>query len=349
VAELRIVHYLNQLFGGIGGEDRADEAPRFIEQTVGPGRALQDLLGDRGRVVGSVICGDNHINEHTEADLEEILSHIKEHQPDLVIAGPAFMAGRYGVGCGLVASAVQERLGLPAVTGMHPDNPGAELFRTRVHILITGSSPAGMIEAHRNMLSLGIKLANGTKLGSPQAEGYLPQGVRLTEPAPKIAAERAVDMLLAALRGQKVETEWPLPEHDTVPPAAPIADVRRGTVALVTSGGLVPRGNPQRIEATRASKWASYSLEGVEQLDSAGWQCVHGGYDTTQVNRDPHRVVPLDALRALEREGLLGRLYDRLFVTVGSGSTMGAAQAFAREMLAEFDKRPVDGVIFVST
>ena len=34
---LKIVHYLNQFFGQIGGEDKADIPPRLKKGTVGPG------------------------------------------------------------------------------------------------------------------------------------------------------------------------------------------------------------------------------------------------------------------------------------------------------------------------
>ena len=44
---LRVVHYLNQFFAGIGAEDRADTPPGHREGPVGPGRLLQQALGDR--------------------------------------------------------------------------------------------------------------------------------------------------------------------------------------------------------------------------------------------------------------------------------------------------------------
>jgi len=40
----RIVLYLNQFFGQIGGEDMAGVGPRFTTEVVGPGRALIGLL-----------------------------------------------------------------------------------------------------------------------------------------------------------------------------------------------------------------------------------------------------------------------------------------------------------------
>ena len=69
---LRVAHYLNQFFAGIGGEERADVGVSMRPEPVGPGRALQAALGDAGRVVGTVICGDNHIAEREEAAVAAI-------------------------------------------------------------------------------------------------------------------------------------------------------------------------------------------------------------------------------------------------------------------------------------
>ena|GEM_PF-1369473 len=94
---VRIVHYLNQFFGGIGGEEEANATVDVTEGPVGPGRPLQQLLGDKGEVVGTIIYGDNHINESKDVALEAIRQALVDLKPDLVIAGPAFDAGRYGL------------------------------------------------------------------------------------------------------------------------------------------------------------------------------------------------------------------------------------------------------------
>ena len=51
MAELRVVHYLNQFFAGMGGEDKAGIGPRVMEGATGPGRAVQMALGERGKVM----------------------------------------------------------------------------------------------------------------------------------------------------------------------------------------------------------------------------------------------------------------------------------------------------------
>ncbi len=57
-----------------------------------------------------------------------------EYKPDLLIAGPAFESGRYGIACGAICQAAQERLDIVAVAGMDEDNVGASLYRkTHLH------------------------------------------------------------------------------------------------------------------------------------------------------------------------------------------------------------------------
>ncbi|HBM80634.1 MAG TPA: glycine/betaine/sarcosine/D-proline family reductase selenoprotein B, partial [Clostridiaceae bacterium] len=93
----RVVHYINQFFGQIGGEDKAGIGPQVKEGIVGPGMALKQALKDEAQIVATVICGDSYFNENIEKAKAEILDMIRKYSPDIFIAGPAFNAGRYGV------------------------------------------------------------------------------------------------------------------------------------------------------------------------------------------------------------------------------------------------------------
>ena len=78
----RIVHYINQFYAGIGGEEMAGEVkPEARQGVVGPGAALQAALGDAAEVVGTVICGDGYYAEHMDEANEEILKLIAGFQP----------------------------------------------------------------------------------------------------------------------------------------------------------------------------------------------------------------------------------------------------------------------------
>ncbi len=50
---LRIVHFMNQFFGGIGGEEMAHVPPQSGKGPIGPGAVLQEVLGKQGQVVGN--------------------------------------------------------------------------------------------------------------------------------------------------------------------------------------------------------------------------------------------------------------------------------------------------------
>ena len=134
MSKLRVVHYINQFFAQIGGEEMADYKPEYREGTVGPGLALKAAFGEEAEIVGTIVCGDSYFNENLETAKSEVLAMVKAAKPDLFVAGPAFNAGRYGVACGTITEAVKNELHIPAVTGMYVENPGADMFKNSVDV-----------------------------------------------------------------------------------------------------------------------------------------------------------------------------------------------------------------------
>ena len=122
----RIVHYINQFYAGIGGEEKADYKPEVRESVVGPGMALKAAFGADAQIVATVICGDSYFASNMDEAKATIIGMIKKFKPDAVVAGPAFNAGRYGTACGGILEVVSKELGIPVVSGMYPENPGAE-------------------------------------------------------------------------------------------------------------------------------------------------------------------------------------------------------------------------------
>ncbi|TYP50888.1 glycine reductase [Thermosediminibacter litoriperuensis] len=349
MGKFRVVHYINQFFGQIGGEEKADIPPQDREGALGPGMAFNASFSGEAEIVGTVICGDSYFNEHQEEAITDILERIKKYNPDLVIAGPAFNAGRYGMACGSVCKAVREALNIPAVTGMFIENPGVEVYKKDVYIIETAGSAAGMREAVPKMAKLALKLVKGEQIGTPQEEGYIPRGIRKNVFAEEYGAKRAVDMLIKKLKGEPFTTEYPMPDFDRVTPAPAVKDLSKAKVALVTSGGIVPKGNPDKIEASSASKYGKYDIEGVEYLTPEKYQTAHGGYDPTYANQDPNRVLPVDVMRELEKEGVIGKLHRYYYATVGNGTSVANARRFAQEIAKELVADGVQAVILTST
>ena len=349
IKKLRVVHYLNQFFGQIGAEDMAHTFPLKKDGAIGPGRLFQEISAPDIEIVGTVICGDNYFGEHIDAAKTAVVELVKGYAPDLLLAGPAFNAGRYGVACGAVCEAVQEHLEIPAVTGMFPENPGVDLFKQSVYIVETKSSTIGMKDAADKMTALALKLAKGESLGFPEAEGYIPKGIRKNYFATQNGANRAVEMLLKKLAGKSFISEYTAPVFDRVAPLPPIKKLNQIKLALITSGGIVPRGNPDRIESSGASKYQKYDIHNIEQLSSRGYEAVHGGYDPATANADPNRVLPLDVVKELEREAVIGNLYPYFYVTVGNGTTVSNAKNFAQEIAKDLLNVGVNAVIISST
>lgn len=345
----RIVHYINNFFAGIGGEEKADTPPESRPGAVGPGMALAAALGDEYEVVGTVICGDSYFGENLEAASEKLLSMIGEFKPDGFVAGPAFNAGRYGVACGQMAKAVEEKFSIPVVTGMYNENPGADMFKKDLHIILSGDSAADMRTTMPKMAALLKKMVNGEEILSPAEEGYIERGIRVNYFAEKNGAERGVEMLLKKMAGQPYVTEYPMPAFDRVDPAPAIKDIKKAKIAVVTSGGIVPQGNPDHIESSSATKFGIYSIEGMDRLSADDFMTVHGGYDRAYVLENPNLVVPLDALRELEKAGEIGELVNYFATTTGTGTATNSAKGFGDAIAKRLVADGVDAVILTST
>lgn len=349
MSKIKIVHYINNFFAGAGGEEAAGMAPELQEGAVGPGAAFEQAFGEEYEIAATVICGDNYFGEHIEEAKEQILKLIEPYEPGLFIAGPAFNAGRYGVACGTIAMAVKQKFHIPVLTGMYEENPGADMFCKDLLIVKTKNSAAGMRKAVPVMKKLAGKLVKGEEILGPEEEGYLEQGIRVNYFHEKRGSERAVDLLVKKIKGEECPTEYPMPVFDRVPPTPPVEDVGKIKIAVVTSGGIVPQGNPDHIESSSATKYGIYSIKGMDHMDKTDFMTIHGGYDRAFVTEDPDLVVPLDVLREMEAEGVIGELADYFITTTGTGTSTGNSKGFGKEFVKKLQDDNIGAVILTST
>ncbi len=332
---MKIACYLNQFFAGVGSEDAAQMKPEKTEGAVGSARGLGF------EVAYTLACGDDYFGEHTIDATAELLSMLLEDPPDVLVCGPAFGAGRYGFACGTIAAAASAR-GIPAVTGMHDENPGIGPAGCRPYIVPTSDTAAGMREALPVMSRLAVRIANGS-VGSSEEEGYRGRH-GIGSFVDETAADRAVNLLLAKLAG-RTTTEI-FPQQPKLPPAAPLPAAGEAIIALVTEAACVPGGNPDGLPRHGADHWYRYPV-GDGSLD--GFTSVHGGFDTSAATADPRRLVPADAARALEASGRIGRLHDTFFCTTGNSTPVGTARRMAMEMAKEMTEAGVLAAILTST
>ena len=344
----KVVHYINQFFAQIGGEEMAHVAPELREGKVGPGVALEAQWKGAASISKTVVCGDSYFAEHEKEAKETILAWVKEEAPDIFIAGPAFNAGRYGYACATIAKAVKEELGIKVLTGMYEENPGADLKKD-ILIVATANNAAGMRQAAPKMGALAMKLMKNEEIGASVVEGYMNQGIRVNFFEKERGAKRAVDMMIKKLNDEPFVTEYPMPTFDRVAPNPAIKDLSKATIALCTSGGIVPKGNPDHIESSSASHYGEYCIEGVMDLTADTYETAHGGYDPVYANADADRVLPVDIMREFEAKGVIGKLHTKYYATVGNGTSVANAKAFAAEYAQKLKADGVDAVIMTST
>ena len=345
----RVIHYINQFFGGIGGEEKADIAPEVREGVVGPGMGLNGAFKGEAEIVATIICGDNYCVANQTEVVGVIASAIEKYKADAVIAGPAFNAGRYGMACGGVCAGVASACRVPVMTAMFPENPGVEVFKAQVYMLPTTDNARGMGQAIPAMAAFLLKLLKGEALKTAEEEGYIERGVRINTFYEKTGAERAVSMLLKKIKGEPFTTEYKMPIFDRVEARPAIKDMGKATIALVTSGGIVPFGNPDHIAASSARNYGEYDIDGVSDLKAGEYQTAHGGYDQTYANQDPDRVLPVDVLHKMEKDGKIGKLHKFYYSTVGNGTAVANAKKWGEEIGKKLKDANVQAVILTST
>ena len=213
---------------------------------------------------------------------------------------------------------MQSKLGIPVVTGMSEENPGVDLYREALYIVDSGTNAARMRDVlgedgkpwRRKLVSKGAdRTAGGRRLPA--------RGLIRDQFVEQTAAQRLVDMVLAKVKGEPFESEMMPTTFAPIPMPPAIKDLSKAKVMLITDGGLVPKGNPDKIQGTAATRWGSYKIEGCDDLKGEDYEISHGGYDPQFVQEDPDRLVPLDAMRELEKSGVIGKLHDEFISTSG--------------------------------
>lgn len=345
----RVVHFINQFFAQIGGEEKA-EIPLIVKEgVVGPGMAFASVLRDDYVIVATIICGDNFMSDNLEQTLEEIIGIIRDYKADAVLAGPAFNAGRYGANCGAVCKSVQEKLNIPAVTGMYQENPGVEIYRKSCYIVQTKNSAVGMRAAVLDMARLLMKVMDGREFPDPEKDRYFCKGFKRNVFVEKTGAQRAVEMLLAKVKGEKYVTEMQMPAFESVRPAKPLSNLQKAKIALVTDAGLTDKNNTQHLESARASKFLTLDIAGMDELSPDDFYSVHGGFDTSLANKNPNIIVPLDIMRNLEKKGVVESVYEKIYSTTGNGTSLVNSMKFGSEIAELLKEDKVDAVILTST
>ena len=353
MSQLRVMHFMNQFFAGIGGEDKADTPVGSFEGQVGAGKRLQELLGKSAEIVVTAYCGDDYFAGHSREATDSIKKIARDYQVSLIVAGPAFSSGRYGFSCAQICHAMTSLPGLACVTAMHPENPGLETYRQykddNVYAIPAAKSAAGMGDALAKVARFALKIASNSEIGPSAQEDYISRGVRKDTWMTKDGAERAVDMLLAKISARPFSTEIPGESPETVPVAPAIDGLAKARIALATSSGVIAKGNPDNFKAHKNVQWKKYSIQNLDTMKNTDWDVLHSGFNNIFMKDNPNFGIPLDVSRLLETEGVFANLYPYFYTTSGCNASVPVMQRLGREMVSDMKAERIDGVIMVST
>ena len=168
--------------------------------------------------------------------------------------------------------------------------------------------------------------------------------INYKEAAPK----RCLEMLLKKHRGEHFQSEVIMvsPEKPKIPNLH--KKLNEAKILLMTDGGLVPKGNPEELPSTNAKICLAYSIQGCEALKPDKYEVSHQGYDNQYVNADPNRLLPVDIMRELEKEGIIGKLCDIFLTTAGVMTLTEESIRLGKRIASSIRQYEVDAVIITS-
>jgi glycine reductase len=118
---------------------------------------------------------------------------------------------------------------------------------------------------------------------------------------------------------------------------------------MVTTGGLIRKGNPDKQVAANATRFHRHSVKDLEALTPEGWEAYHSGYFNHLVNRNPNYILPLSFLRDLESKGQLGGVHEWIYALPGVSTPVAMARQLGRAIAEDLRGARVDGVLLVAT
>lgn len=121
---------------------------------------------------------------------------------------------------------------------------------------------------------------------------------------------------------------YPWRTIDPVPRATLRRPLREARVALVTTGGLVPAGQPDFDESVKGGDFSYRVIPGDVDVQSLGESHRSESFDHRGVERDRNLAFPLDRLRELAAAGEIGEIAPRHLSYMGSLTAPGRLVRF---------------------
>ncbi len=153
------------------------------------------------------------------------------------------------------------------------------------------------------------------------------------------------------------KSSWEYEDAPFTSMGKPVSEAKIGL--LTTSGHFVEGDDPkpfgvEDMSQVEAQSWISDFLKGEPGLstipvdiDKEKLRVRHGGYDTRAAQADPNTVLPIDRMRELEKEGVIGQAMDIVYSFVGATAQKKLIHTYAPQWADHFKEKGIDGMILV--
>ena len=140
---------------------------------------------------------------------------------------------------------------------------------------------------------------------------------------------------------------FPTPVNSDAPWAAPRQPLSRSKLALLSTAGLyLPGEQPPFDAANIEGDWTFRELP--RDVDTARLAIAHGHYNHASARQDINAVFPLQRLKELEADGVIGALAPTAFMTSGYCTRLDKiATETAPRIVARLRQDQVDAVLHI--
>ena len=118
---------------------------------------------------------------------------------------------------------------------------------------------------------------------------------------------------------------------------------------MVTTGGLVRKGNPDKQVSANAVRYHRHTVAELESLSPKEWEAYHAGYFNHIVNSNPNYILPLSFLRDLERQGRIGKVHEWIYALPGVSTPVAMSARLGKSIAEDLRAGGVEGVLLVAT
>lgn len=145
-SDIRVLCITNHFYAGLD-VDKTDVEPYFINEKIPIVEGIEEQMQAKANVVaiGTLVVPDNTLdNQYKDMIYELITTTIMQQKPDIIIATPAFNATKYTRVSAELCLFIMEKLGVPAICSIYPENDIYKKYKGLIYMLDGGNSGAKM-------------------------------------------------------------------------------------------------------------------------------------------------------------------------------------------------------------